>query len=230
MAVGTKYGPSVTAKVQLIDFAQNNEAAFQSLGAVIEPLDVGVLGEPPLLPFVYSNETNTYASKQRRKISRNARGLCRHTRLRNRRHPYHQHQRHPPYDLPRSPRHEIPQTRSHPQHGLLRRRSPLPHARDLLRLQGLPHYLLRRACARGQEIRNRGFAPEHVLRGVEDEQAAQGVAVGANAGDIRAECTGEGWVGVWSGIHWAARDVDAVLESCDGGLVDWECGMGRVVC
>ncbi|KAF7983564.1 hypothetical protein HWV62_21154 [Athelia sp. TMB] len=41
--IGTKYGPSVTAKVQLIDFAQNNEAAFQSLANVIESLDVGVL-------------------------------------------------------------------------------------------------------------------------------------------------------------------------------------------
>jgi len=33
----------VTAKVQLIEFTMNHEAAYQSLAAVCEPLDIGVL-------------------------------------------------------------------------------------------------------------------------------------------------------------------------------------------
>jgi len=41
--IGTKYGPSVNAKVQLIDFSMNHEAAYQSLAAVCAPLDIGVL-------------------------------------------------------------------------------------------------------------------------------------------------------------------------------------------
>jgi len=41
--IGKKYGPSVTAKVQLIDFSTNHEAAYQSLAAACAPLDIGVL-------------------------------------------------------------------------------------------------------------------------------------------------------------------------------------------
>jgi len=41
--IGSKYGPSVTAKIQLIDFSTNHEAAYQSLATVCAPLDIGVL-------------------------------------------------------------------------------------------------------------------------------------------------------------------------------------------
>lgn len=51
-----QYGPEVTTKICLIDFALKSDAGYERLAAACEGLDIGVLGVVYLCSLVYPHK------------------------------------------------------------------------------------------------------------------------------------------------------------------------------